>query len=69
MRLLLTEIGILDKKGQYMKIKVLKENKGIEQIKANAIGQEGEAPSILINTAFPTSPIQTPTLILLKRDN
>lgn len=51
-RLLLTEIGLLDKEGQYVEIKVLQESRGIEQIKANAAGQEGETLSrSLANTA------------------
>lgn len=38
MRLLLIEIGLLNKKGQYVEIKVLKNSKRVEQIKADAIG-------------------------------
>lgn len=34
-RLLLTEIGLLDKEGQYVEIKILQGSKKIEQIKAN----------------------------------
>lgn len=44
MRLLLTEVGLLDEKGQYAEIKVAQGSKGAEQIKADAAGQEGEAP-------------------------
>lgn len=63
MTLLLIELDLLDKKSQYTKIKVLKNSKGVEQIKTDIVRQEGEASSILINTASLT------TLISLKRDN
>ncbi len=45
MRLLLTEVGLLDKEGQYAEIKVIQGKKRIEQIKADVARQEGEAPS------------------------
>lgn len=38
MRLLLKKIGLLNKKNQYVEIKVLKDKKGVEQIKADVIG-------------------------------
>lgn len=44
-RLLLTEISLLDKKGQYAEIKVTQGNKRVEQIKTDAAKQEKEAPS------------------------
>ncbi len=54
MRLLLIEIGMLDKEGQYAEIKVLQGSRGIEQIKADATEKEGEAPSRpLANTTAP----------------
>ncbi len=45
MRLLLTEVGLLDKEGQYAVIKVIQVSKGTEQIKADNSWQEGEALS------------------------
>lgn len=61
MRLLLTEIGLLDKQGQYAEIKVLQGSKGTEQIKADAIGQEGEVSSSpLANTAAPAPNNENP---------
>lgn len=67
MRLLLTEIGLLDKDGQYAMIKVAKSPE-TEQIKADATEQEGE----VINTLSSTSTARTstaPTPISLKGDN
>lgn len=62
---MLTEIGLLDKKGQYIKIKVLQRSRGIEQIKVNAVRQEREARSrLLANTAFPTPNNENPFSIL-----
>lgn len=37
-RLLLTEIGLLDKEGQYVEIKILQGSKRTEQIKADIAG-------------------------------
>ena len=45
MRLLLTEVGLLDKESQYAEIKVIQGSKKTEQIKADVARQEGEAPS------------------------
>ncbi len=45
MRLLLTEVGLLDKEGQYKEIKVIQGSEESEQIKTDAAKQEGEAPS------------------------
>lgn len=53
MTLLLIELGLLDKKSQYIKIKVLKNSKGVEQIKTNIVRQEGETSSTLTHTTFP----------------
>lgn len=63
MRLLLIKLGLLDKKGHYVEIKVLKNSKEVEQIKANAERQEGEALSTLTNI------IPFATSIPLKKDN
>lgn len=65
MRLLLTEIGLLDKKGQYVEIKVLKDSKGPKQIKANAIRQEDKVPNILTIIASPASLTNTISLASL----
>lgn len=59
MRLLLTEIGLLDTKGQYAKIKVVQGSKKTKQIKANATGQKGEASSR-------KSPLTSNTVVLSK---
>lgn len=81
--LLLIELGLLDKKRLYAEIKVLKESKGKEQIKANVVRQEEEtSKSTLPNIAFSTlntpnngTPLcllpltQAPTLMSLKRYN
>ena len=65
MRLLLTEIGLLDKDDQYAMIKVAR-SPGTEQIKADAAKQEEE----VVNTLSSTTPISTtPTSISLKGDN
>lgn len=78
MRLLITKISVLDKKDHYVEIKVLKDSKRIEQIKADSVGQEKGAQSILINImslAFPTNTSSQTSLmqvfspILLKGDN
>ncbi len=78
LRILLTEIGLLDKEGQYVEIIVAKGSKGEEQIKANAEWQEGKAPSmILISNAAPIAPASLPPLasndfsllVSLQRDN
>ena len=45
MRLLLTEVGLLDKEDQYAKIKVIQGSKRAEQNKTDAAGQEEEVPS------------------------
>ena len=45
MRLLLTEVGLLDEEGQYAEMKVIQGSKKTEQIKTDAVRQEGEAPS------------------------
>lgn len=45
MRLLLTAVGLLDKKSQYTKIKVGQESKRVEQIEANTKRQKEEALS------------------------
>ncbi len=70
MRLLLIEIGLLDKNGQYAMIKVA-ETPGTKQIKADVAGQEGE----IVNTLSSTAPLITnivstaPTSMSLKGDN
>lgn len=45
MRLLLTKVGLLDKKGQYVEIKVVQGSKKVEQIKIDNVGQEEVALS------------------------
>ena len=45
MRLLLTEVGLLDEEGQYAEIKVIQGSKETEQIKADPERQEEEVPS------------------------
>ena len=45
MRLLLKEVGLLDKKGQYVEIKVIQRSKRKKQIKVNAKRQEEETTS------------------------
>lgn len=82
MRLLLTKVGLLDKKGQYAEIKVVQRSKKVKQIKANVTRQEQEAysrkESLLTNNAvaslsappfqsFLSSDISA-TLISLKED-
>lgn len=78
MRLLFIEIGLLNIEGLYIKIKVLKDSKRAEQIKANIVRQEGEVLSFFTNITSPTSPtntmssislMQAPIPISLKRDN
>lgn len=54
-KLLLIEIALLEKKDQYVGIKVLKDSKGVEQIKANVVGQEEDTSNILTNNAFSLS--------------
>lgn len=75
MRLLLTEIGLLDEDGQCAMIKVAKGSPGTEQIKADAAGQEGEVVNTLTSnaplTASSTSNTTStaPTPLSLKGDN
>lgn len=69
MRLLLIEIGLLDKNGQYAEIKVTK-NRGIEQIKDDAIGQEGEVLSkTLTSSTTLAASANLSTLLSLNGDN
>lgn len=69
MRLLLIKIGLLNKKGQYAKIKVFKDSKKVEQIKADIVKQEEEISSTLTIIMFLDFLIQASTPISLKRDN
>ncbi len=65
LRLLLTEIGLLDEDGQYAVIKVA-QSTGTEQIKDDAAGQEGEVPSrtLTSNAARPdAAPIDVATTV------
>lgn len=50
MSLLLIQIGLLDKEGQYTEIKILKESKKLEQIKYNTATQVGKTSRTLTNT-------------------
>ncbi len=70
LRLLLTEVGLLDKDGQYAKIKVTKST-GTKQIRDDAVGQEGEVPSSRTLTSITalTTPTNPFTSLLLKGDN
>ncbi len=70
LRLLLTEVDLLDKDGQYAEIKVTK-SKGTEQIRDDIARQEGEVPSsrILTSIAALTTPANPSTSLPLKGDN
>ncbi len=70
LRLLLIEVGLLDKDGQYAKIKVTK-NTRTKQIRDNAAGQEGEVPSsrTLTSIAALTALANPSTLLPLKGNN
>lgn len=60
MRLLLTEVGLLDKAGQYAEIKVIQGSKETEQIKADSAGQEEEAPSSFLTSNVALAPNDNP---------
>ena len=67
MRLLLIEIGLLDKDGQYTIINVMRSTRS-EQIKANAVKQEGGVVNTLFSIA-PNTALTAPTPISLKGEN
>lgn len=69
LKLLLIEVGLLDKNGQYAKIKVTKSAEK-EQIKNDAIGQEAEVPSrSLTSSSTLAAPVNPSTSLFLKIDN
>ena len=68
LRLLLTEIGLLDEESQYAEIKMAQGSIGEEQIKADVVRQEEEAPSIILaSNKTPTTP--APLLSLTSNDS
>lgn len=69
LRLLLIEIGLLNKDGQYAEIKVAKSTR-TEQIKDNTLGQEEKVSSrILTSIAILAAPANLSTSLSLKDDN
>ncbi len=70
LRLLLTEVGLLDKDGQYAEIKVTKSIR-TEQIRDDVAGQEEEVPSsrTLTSIAALTTPANPSTSLPLKGNN
>lgn len=67
MKLLLIEVGLLNKKGQYAKIKVVQKSKKVEEIKTNIVGQKIERPlrSPLISNTMASNKLSSLSIIIV----